>query len=68
MMGGHTRLTEEQLRALPTPRLLTYYKKHYRVDRSAGWDDDNICEADLNRRNHRRLVRRIMNEREHVET
>ena len=67
-MSGHKRLTEEQLHALPTPRLVTYYKKHYRADYMAWCSDEDLNERQLKRRNYQRLVRRIMNARKHVET
>ncbi len=64
---AHTRLKEEQLRMLTTPRLLTYYKKHYRAEHTGGYAEEDLAEWQIARRNHRRLVRRILNEREHVE-
>lgn len=70
-------LTEAQLRALTTPRLLAYQQKMMRVHETESWDDHNkaypphgpIRNKDDPRWGElRALVRSILNERENVYT
>lgn len=66
-MSGHRRLSEQELRALPTPRLLAYWKKWYRAESYVSYDNEDLTEWQMARRKYRQLIRSILNEREHVE-
>lgn len=72
-MDGNTKMTElETILKLPTPRLLAYYKKHYR-DRSGRMRYNFEClskitEAEYKEFNDRReLIAQELATREHIE-
>ena len=64
-------LTEEQLHKLPTPRLLTYYKKNWRTILATARDcpDEELYpwEVRAEARKYAEKVRDILNTREHVD-
>jgi hypothetical protein len=68
-------LTEAELRQLPTPRLLAYYKKRVLAVHESSWDDIDrpphqpewLChKSDPGYTEYCHLVRKILSEREHV--
>lgn len=72
--GSFCPLTEDQLRALPTKRLLAYLDRIRKVHDTPSWEDDGYprkshhiyTKDDPRWGEHFALVKRIASDREHV--